>query len=105
MKSLIQSVVIAAALTAPVAVFAQSNAPVTRAQVKAELVQFEQVAGKSALGHDPYYPNSTQAAQVTQAQTVAQNTDAQAVGGVHAGTSASGAPVNAGAADAIYFGR
>ncbi|MGG1947865.1 DUF4148 domain-containing protein [Trinickia sp. NRRL B-1857] len=102
MKSLIQSVVIAAALTAPVAVFAQSNAPVTRAQVKAELVQFEQVAGKSAFGHDPYYPNGTQNAQV---RTVAQNVSEQAVGGVRAGSSASGAPVNAGAGDAIYFGR
>lgn len=102
MKSLIQSVVIAAALTAPVAVFAQSNAPVTRAQVKAELVQFEQVAGKSALGHDPYYPNDTQAAQV---RTVAQNANDQAVGGVRAGTFASGGPANAGTTDAIYFGR
>ena len=41
MKSLIQAVVVAAALAAPVAVFAQSNQPVTRAQVRAELVQLE----------------------------------------------------------------
>ena len=41
MKSLIQAVVVAAALAAPVAVFAQSNAPLTRAQVRAELIRLE----------------------------------------------------------------
>ena len=35
MKSLIQAVVIAAVLAAPVASFAQSNQPVTRAEVRA----------------------------------------------------------------------
>jgi uncharacterized membrane protein len=46
MKSLIQAVVVAAALAAPVAVFAQSNAPLTRAQVRAELVQLEKAGYK-----------------------------------------------------------
>ncbi|OUL80970.1 DUF4148 domain-containing protein, partial [Paraburkholderia hospita] len=41
MKSLIQAVVIAAALAAPLAAFAQSNQPITRAQVRAQLVQLE----------------------------------------------------------------
>ena len=41
MKSLIEAVVIAALIAAPLAAFAQSNQPVTRAQVRAELVQLE----------------------------------------------------------------
>ncbi len=102
MKSLIQSVVIAAALAAPVAVFAQSNAPVTREQVKAELVQFAQAGGPRAFGNDPYYPNST---QVAQAHIDAQNGNGQAVGGAHAGSSASGSPAATRTSDALYFGR
>lgn len=102
MKSLIQSVVIAAALTAPVAVFAQSNAPVTRAQVKAELVQFEQAGGLRSYSNDPYYP---QDAQLAQARVNAQNGQDQAIGGAHAGSSASGAPVRADAMKSLYFGN
>jgi len=102
MKSLIQSVVIAAALTAPVAVFAQSSAPVSRAQVKAELVQFEQAGGPRTFSNDPYYPAD---AQMIQARVDAQNGKNQAVGGVHAGSSASGAPVQAGDAKSLYFGN
>jgi hypothetical protein len=41
MKNLIQAVVVAAALAAPVAVFAQNTAPLTRAQVRAELIELE----------------------------------------------------------------
>jgi len=102
MKSLIQSVLIAAALTAPVAVFAQSNAPVTRAEVKAQLVQFEQAGGPRSFSNDPYYPAD---AQLAQARVDAQNGADQAIGGVHAGSSASGSPVATGANDALYFGR
>lgn len=102
MKSLIQSVLVAAALTAPVAVFAQSNAPLTRADVKAQLVQFEQAGGPRSFSNDPYYPAD---AQLAQARVDAQNGKDQAIGGVRAGSSASGAPVSAGAVDALYFGR
>ena len=102
MKSLIQSIVIAAAFTSPVAVFAQSNAPVTRAQVKAELVQFEQAGGARSFANDAYYP---QAAQQAQARIVAQNGDGQAYGGAHAGSSAAGAPVRADGLKSVYFGN
>ena len=44
MKSLVQVAMVAAALAAPVVSFAQSNAPVTRAQVRAELVQLDRQA-------------------------------------------------------------
>lgn len=103
MKSLIQSVVIAAALAAPVAVFAQSNAPVTRAQVKAELIQFEQAGGRTSLGNDPYYPADAQAAQ---ARVNAQNGNDQGYGGAQAGSSASGSPVKSDdGLKPLYFGK
>lgn len=100
MKSLIQSVVIAAALTAPVAVFAQSNAPVSRAQVKAELIQFEQAGGRANMSNDPYYPED---AQVAQARVNAQ-TGSQDVGGVQATTSVSGSPAKADSGKSLFFG-
>ena len=102
MKSLIQSVVIAAALTAPVAVFAQSNAPVTRAQVKAELIQFEHAGGRANMSNDPYYPEDAQQAQ---ARVNAQNGNNQGFGGVQAGSSASGAPAKADGVKPLFFGN
>jgi hypothetical protein len=73
MKSLIQAVVIAVAIAAPVASFAQSsqNQPLTRAEVRAQLEQLEQAGyypGRS--GRDPYYPADIQAAE---AKVAAQN--------------------------------
>jgi hypothetical protein len=92
MKSLIQVVVIAAVVVAPVASFAQSNnQPVTRAQVRAELVQVEQAGYSPARGRDPYYPEDIQAAE---AKVAAQNGTAQAektgYGPSASGTSQSG---------------
>ena len=70
MKSLIEAVVIAALITAPLAAFAQSNQPVTRAQVRAELVQLEK-AGYNPATADAYnYPANIQAAE---ARVAAQN--------------------------------
>ncbi|SOE56565.1 protein of unknown function [Burkholderia sp. OK233] len=89
MKSLIQAVVVAAALAAPVAVFAQSNAPVTRAQVRAELVQLEKAGyNPAAADDDATYPADIQAAE---AKVAAQN-DATGVGGVANGSSDTGRP-------------
>ena len=102
MKSLVQAVVIAAAFAAPVAAFAQSNAPVTRAQVKAELIQFEQAGGRVNSSNDPYYPEDAQAAQ---ARVNAQNGNNEGYGGVQAGSSASGAPVQPNGAKPLYFGN
>lgn len=70
MKSLIQAVVIAVAIAAPVASFAQSNQPLTRAEVRAQLVQLEQAGYSPARGRDPYYPADIQAAE---AKVAAQN--------------------------------
>ena len=101
MKSLIQAVAIAAAFAAPVAAFAQSDAPVTRAQVNAELVQFEQAGGRVNFSNDPYYPTD---AQVAQARVIAQNAGNQAIGGVQAGSSASGSALKADSAKSLFFG-
>ncbi|MEA3092628.1 MAG: hypothetical protein QOJ04_3970 [Caballeronia sp.] len=85
---LVQSLIVAAVLAVPaVSSFAQSNAPVTRAEVKAQLVQLEK-AGYQPGRDDPYYPADIQAAE---ARVSAQNGASNSFGGVSDGTSASGA--------------
>ena len=86
MKSLFQAVVVAAAIAAPVAVFAQSNAPVTRAQVRAELVQLEKAGYHPGDGDNTTYPAQIQAAE---AKVAAQN-DATGVGAAVNGSSDTG---------------
>ncbi|ABE35242.1 hypothetical protein DR64_6042 [Paraburkholderia xenovorans LB400] len=88
MKSLIQAVVVAAALAAPVAVFAQSNQPLTRAQVRAELVELEQAGYSPARGEDPTYPADIQAAEAK----VAARHAASGFGGAPGGSSDAGHP-------------
>jgi hypothetical protein len=94
-----------AALAPPVVSFAQqSNAPVTRAQVRAELVQLENVGYR---GDDQvHYPDQIQAAE---ARVAAHNGTAQvgssSVGGVVSGSSASGAPAPVIGLKPIYFGN
>jgi cytochrome c556 len=107
MKSLIQAVVVAAVLAAPFAAFAQSSQPVTRAQVRAELVQLEKAGYNPARGSDPYYAADIQAAE---ARVAAQNGATSGVGGVVSGTSESGAaavgrPVANDGMKSIYFGH
>ncbi|ALE58167.1 DUF4148 domain-containing protein [Paraburkholderia sp. SIMBA_055] len=105
MKSLIQAVVVATVLAAPVASFAQSNEPVTRAQVRAELVQLEK-AGYEPSRADRYYPADLQAAQNRVAE---QNGTAQpaisSYGGAATGSSQSGRTGSANGAKSIYFGN
>ena len=89
MKSFTRMVLIAALMAAPVASFAQSSQPVSRAQVRAELTQVEKA------GYDPrdsiHYPENIQAAE---AKVDAQNATVQAAtseyGGASNGTSRSG---------------
>ncbi|WP_206996825.1 DUF4148 domain-containing protein [Trinickia mobilis] len=74
MKSLVKAVALAVVLAAPVASFAQSNQPVTRAQVRADLVQLEK-AGYHAGSDKTAYPTHIQAAE---ARVAAANGAAQA---------------------------
>jgi hypothetical protein len=74
MKSLIQAVAVAVALVVPVASFAQSNGPVTRAQVRAELVQLEKAGYHVGDGDQAHYPDAIQAAEAkVAAQQVTAN--------------------------------
>jgi Tfp pilus assembly protein PilE len=63
MKSLIKAVAIAAVLAIPAVSFAQSNQPVTRAQVRAELVQLEKAGYNPAEADQTNYPADLQAAE------------------------------------------
>lgn len=69
MKPIVQIIAVAAALAAPLAAVAQTaqvpqnNQPLTRAQVRAELVELEKAGYRPALGLDPYYPDDIQAAE------------------------------------------
>jgi hypothetical protein len=80
MKSLIQAVAVAAALVVPVASFAQqSNAPLTRAQVRAELIQLENAGYRPGDGDQTDYPIQIQEAE---AKVAAMNGQAGGYGGV-----------------------
>ncbi|CAB3793921.1 hypothetical protein LMG28614_03793 [Paraburkholderia ultramafica] len=89
MKSLIQAVVVAAALVAPVVSFAQqSDAPkLTRAQVRAELVQLEKAGYRVGDGDNTTYPAQVQAAE---AKVATQNGASSGYGGAVSGSSQSG---------------
>jgi hypothetical protein len=100
MKSLIQAVIAIAVLSAPVASFAQSNAPVTRAQVRAELTQLANVGYHVGDGDNAGYPEDIQAAE---ARVAAQKSAATSYGRITNGTSASGRPgVSAADWNAMY---
>lgn len=71
------------ALAAPAFAFAQSNGPVTRAEVRADLVAVEQAGYQPAVASDATYPADIQAAEAKVA--------AYSYGGVQTGRSASGA--------------
>jgi opacity protein-like surface antigen len=61
MKQLVLAALVALAVL-PVASQAQSDQPVTRAEVHSDLKQLEQ-AGYSPAARDPYYPADIQAAE------------------------------------------
>ncbi|WP_454873637.1 DUF4148 domain-containing protein [Paraburkholderia xenovorans] len=89
MKSLIKAAVIVASLAASATVFAQSNSGVTRAQVRAELVQLEQAGYHVGDGDQAHYPDAIQAAE---ARVAARNGGTSGYGGSVAGSSENGRP-------------
>jgi hypothetical protein len=60
---LFQSLFVAALVAVPAVSFAQSVQPLTRAQVRAELVQLEQAGYNPGNGYDATYPRDIQAAE------------------------------------------
>ncbi|MGX6998813.1 DUF4148 domain-containing protein [Caballeronia sp. KNU42] len=94
-KALVCLALAAGALSAPVLSFAQSNAPVTRAEVRADLVRVEQAGYQPGGGSDINYPADIQAAEAKIAAENGQQQAMQAYGGVaENGTSSSGAPMH-----------
>jgi len=91
MKSVILAVTATSALAVSLAAFAQSDtqAPVTRAQVRAELQQLEQAGYNPSAGDDNNYPQNIQAAEAR----MAGPNDSTGYGGVMSGSSASGSPM------------
>ena len=92
MKNIFACIALAAGtLTAPVLSYAQTNDPVTRAEVRADLVRVEQAGYNPSLGNDIHYPEDIQAAE---AKIAAADTQAkQSYGGVSlTSTSKFGAP-------------
>jgi Domain of unknown function (DUF4148) len=86
MKSLVQAIAVAAVLAIPAVSFAQSNQPVTRAEVRADLVHLEQ-AGYNPSSDQTQYPNNIQA---TEAKLGAQGSTASSYGGAGEGAAVSG---------------
>jgi hypothetical protein len=102
MNSLIKAVAIALVVAAPVASFAQSNQPLTRAEVRAQLVQLEKAGYSPSASDNSTYPAQIQAAE---AKVAAQNAAASDEGGVVSGSSQSGARAVAVSADSFTSQR
>jgi hypothetical protein len=79
-------------IAAPGLSFAQSTQPLTRAEVRADLVRVEQAGYSPGRGDDVSYPVDIQAAEAKVAMEDSKNTARQDVGGVALeGHSAAGA--------------
>ena len=105
MKMLISLALAVGALAGPAVSFAQtSTAPVTRAQVYADLVRIEQAGYRPGTANDVHYPEDIQAAE---AKVAAQSNPANdAAGGIsQSGTSGSGSPASVTATHSVYFGH
>jgi hypothetical protein len=92
----LSAVILAAALSVPVLASAQSTAPVTRAEVKAQLIQLEKVGYEPAV-NDVNYPSNIQAAQ----REVNSQSDTS-YGPSTAGSSSHSAPVRIAAPSDLY---
>jgi FlaG/FlaF family flagellin (archaellin) len=113
MNSLIKAVAIAAVLAAPIASFAQSSQqPVTRADVRNELIQLEHAGYNPGATNDTTYPADIQAAEhrvqaenpaVAQTQPVA---DTSGYGAPMSGSSQAGGVLQPAAGPkSVYFGN
>lgn len=91
MNTQIKVIALFVALAAPLASFAQSGQPLTRAEVKAQLKQIQQAGYNPAVAVDANYPADIQAAE---ARVAAQNAMAQSgttgYGSTATGTSQAG---------------
>jgi len=86
---IIQSLIVAAAVALPALSLAQPNQPLTRADVRAQLVELQK-AGYNPASDETQYPSNILAAEARVAAQ--QDLAASSYGPSSAGTSASGSP-------------
>jgi hypothetical protein len=109
-RTLVQAALVAAVAIAPALSFAQeTQAPKTRAEVRAELVELERAGYNPSVGEDVNYPADIQAAEarVQQQHVLAQEQQGNAdtgYGSATTGTSQSGAP-QVTTPGSVYFGH
>lgn len=113
-RTLVQAAFVAALVAAPALSFAQAqvqnNGPVTRAEVKAQLIQLEKAGYNPATADDNNYPNDIQAAEarVSQQQGLAQAqtpAETSGYGPSTSGSSQSGQPASVHPSQSVYFGN
>jgi len=110
-RTLIQAAFVAALVAAPALSFAQvqGNGPVTRAEVKSELIQLEKAGYNPATANDATYPSDIQAAEarVSQQQGLAQAPAAETsgYGPSTSGSAQSGQPATVRPSQSVYFGN
>ena len=111
MKSRVYALVAASVLSIPLAAFAQTsdNGPVTRAQVRQDLIRVEQAGYNPANANDPYYPSDIQAAEARVHQQEGAAADqTSGYGGVAAGSAEAGASMQmhpANSSQSLYSGH
>ncbi|HEF5873759.1 TPA: DUF4148 domain-containing protein [Burkholderia cenocepacia] len=90
MKNIAVSLILGACALIPVAGHAQAAAPVTRAQVHADLARVEQAGYLPSRGANADYPTDIQAAEAKIAANDTRQALAQGYGGAPEGGSAAG---------------
>ena len=108
MRKLIGLALVLGTLAAPALSFAQSNAaPITRAQVRAQLVELEQ-AGYNPSNDHATYPANLQAAQARVNEQHLASGDTSGYGAPAAGTAQAGGavqPPHVAPRQSVYFGN
>jgi len=106
MKTLVCLTLAVSALASPALSFAQlAPSPLTRAQVRAELVRLEQ-AGYSPSADNAYYPVDIQAAEAKIASQDSQQLASSSVGGsAQKGSTQAGARAHAAPVRSVYAGH
>ncbi|SAL03756.1 DUF4148 domain-containing protein [Caballeronia ptereochthonis] len=104
MKSWVHAVIAAAVLSAPLASFAQSSEPASRAEIRAELVQLEK-AGYSPAAEDPSYPAKLQTAEARVAEVRMAQAQATGYGASTGAATQSGSVSKRVDPQGVFFGQ
>lgn len=104
MKSWVNAVLAATVLSAPLAAFAQSSAPVSRADVRGELVQLQK-AGYSPIAEDASYPARLQVAETRVADGRVAQAQAEGYGSSTGAASQSGRASKRVDPQGVFFGQ